>query len=157
AYAWKPVAGNAPGGADEIRVIRKSKGRKLRVWSFQDWVSWASAAIAGVLVLAILAPVYVPVYLKNQRLREELVKSAKQVKEAQDKASELDSVNEKLNAAALEYFRKRHRPIEPGTSVGYMGGSDFQSAGTICCVVRLKSDKTKRYLLSADHIIAPRG
>jgi len=49
------------------------------------------------------------VYLGRRRLAQQLAHEA-------ILATQLKSVNEKLNDVAIDYFRQRHRPVMPGTS-----------------------------------------
>jgi hypothetical protein len=47
---------------------------------------------------------------------------------------------------------KKHRPICPGISIG-PASMEFSTAGTLCCIVKKKSDPHKRYILGAESIM----
>lgn len=141
--SWEPLP---PRGvvAPKANQIRKSRGRRLRLWSSRDWTSWAGLF----LIVSIIAVFALPPYL-NIRLAKAAVVEAKA---ARSRADDLKAVNERLTTVAVEYYREFHRPVEPGTSASHLEST----AGTICCVVRLKSGGPQRYLLGADSF-APLG
>src|SRR5262249_52115442 len=64
AFIWNPLALVRMSTRLELNEIRKSSRRKLRLWSFRDWVSWVSAFVVGIIcVVAVL-----PIYLRQQEL-----------------------------------------------------------------------------------------
>ena len=66
AFSWKPLPHSVMSPRNELRKIRESRRRKLRLWSYQDWVSWVSLFVVASLVLAIS----LPIYLRQQILVE---------------------------------------------------------------------------------------
>jgi hypothetical protein len=56
----------------------------------------------------------------------------------------VEDLQKRLDAYPM---KQKHRPVQPGVSAGSM-----QYGGTLCCLVRDKTDPTKRYLLGDDQV-----
>src|SRR6185369_12510658 len=138
-YSWEPLPKEPKVSTEKAeQEIRRSRERKLRLFSFRDWASWASLLV----VASIFASIVVPVSMRQRQLLKQAAT-----------ADDLHSVNQKLNTLAVGYYTGRHRPITPGTSAAHFNAP----AGTICCIVRSRGGGGQRYLLSANNVFAPPG
>lgn len=112
----------------------ESRGRSWRLFSFGDWVSWATVLLAAVCILAFAYP---------QIARERKVTEQRQ------------TINS-LNEVARGYFSSRLRPIVPGASISYLPeAGDPGGRGTVCCFVERIADPAVRQLLSTRSAFYP--
>jgi hypothetical protein len=125
-FSWTLFPRATP-AAKQLDMIKTSKNRRLRLWSFADWASWASACV----LLAMLGLVAYEYLMLQSRA---------------DSATRLNRWNAALAPVVREYFKSRQRPLEPGLSAGHLRSV---VAGSLCCVVRDRSTRTRRFILGA--------
>ena len=139
AFSWKPTVTAREMDAPSLRHIRKSKERRLRLWSYRDWASWASLFAVSAIGLGLLGPPY----LHQRRLTSELKKKTNLNSQLNNELAAQSSLNNRLNTVAIDYFKQSHRPIQPGISAAPYNST----AETICCIVRRRGDDADTFII----------
>jgi predicted acylesterase/phospholipase RssA len=132
---WDPTSGRLK-AKPSAKAIRRARERRIRLWSFSDWASWATLAW---LLCVTLLPTGLFV-VKQRRLTEQAAA-----------AGNLKAVNDRLNDLAKTYYRGRHRPIAPGTSVGHVR----ETAESICCFAKPRDGSAERYVIGSWGLMPP--
>jgi len=102
-FSWKPAGAHVP----NLKLIRKSGSRRLRLWSPRDWVSWASLCVVAAASILVVGPIYL-----HQRQLLDQVANQQQLIQQQGEAQ-----NKLLN-----------RVVEPAGVRSYAVSGSFQQS-----------------------------
>src|SRR5271157_4088666 len=111
-FSWRPAGAHVP----NLKAIRKSGVRRLRLWSFRDWASWASLCVVAAVSLGLASPIY----LRQRRLQHQVAKQQVLLKQQGDVQEQL--LNRVVKQAKLSSY---------AVSGSFQQGYRFSSDSTV--------------------------